>query len=358
MFRSSKAVIGVALGAGLALAAIVAAPALAADEHARPRFGFGKPATAAEIAGWDIDVRPDGHGIRKGRGTVRQGQAIYDAQCASCHGTFGESNNYMVLAGGVAKQDLASGRASSLLKPDSVRTVGTKLNHATTLWDYINRAMPWTAPQSLTVDEVYAVTAYVLNLNEIVPIDFELSDRNLLEVKMPNRNGMTTAHGLGSVRGKPDVQGTDCMHNCKQVVVVLSELPDYAMNAHGNLAQQVRSIGALAGIDTRRFDSGTEMAESAASPVKVATVARPSGKDLVAKHGCVACHGVASRIVGPSFGEVKLRHEKRPEAAAYLAGKIRDGGLGAWGQVPMPAQPGVPDSELRVIAEWILQRSN
>ena len=79
-----------------------------------PRFGFGRTATAQEIAGWDIDVRPDGHGVKKGKGTVAQGQDIYDAQCASCHGTFGESNRYMALAGGVKKEDLQSGRASAL----------------------------------------------------------------------------------------------------------------------------------------------------------------------------------------------------------------------------------------------------
>ena len=88
-----------------------------------------------------------------------------------------------------------------------MRTVGTKLNYATTLWDYINRAMPWTNPQSLTVDQVYAITAYVLHLNEIVPADFELNDRNLTKVPMPNRNGMTTNHGMLSVKGKPDVTG-------------------------------------------------------------------------------------------------------------------------------------------------------
>jgi cytochrome c len=97
-----------------------------------PRFGFGRTATAQEIAGWDIDVRPDGHGVRKGKGTVAQGQDIYDAQCASCHGTFGESNRYMAIAGGVKKEDLQTGRASALTRPDGMRTVGTKLNSATT----------------------------------------------------------------------------------------------------------------------------------------------------------------------------------------------------------------------------------
>ena len=96
MFRSSKSI--VALVAGTLAAAALAQP----KGDARPaRFGFGTPATPAQIAGWDIDVRPDGHGLPPGRGTVAQGQALYDAQCASCHGTFGESTDYMAIAGGV-----------------------------------------------------------------------------------------------------------------------------------------------------------------------------------------------------------------------------------------------------------------
>ena len=116
------------------------------------RYGLGRAPTPQEIAAWDIDVRPDGHGLKAGKGTVAQGQKIYDAQCASCHGTFGESNRYMPIAGGVRKGDLATGRASMLLQSDGLRTLGTKLNYATTLWDYIFRAMPWTNPQSLSVD--------------------------------------------------------------------------------------------------------------------------------------------------------------------------------------------------------------
>ena len=105
-------------------------------------YGFGQPATAQEIAGWDIDVRPDGKGLPKGRGSVAEGQAIYDEKCASCHGTFGESNSYLQLAGGVG----------SLATDQPTRTTGSKLNYATTLWDYINRATPFNAPQTLTPD--------------------------------------------------------------------------------------------------------------------------------------------------------------------------------------------------------------
>src|SRR5258705_6261845 len=119
-------------------------------------FGFGKSATASEIAGWDIDVRPDGTGLPPGRGSVEQGQAIYDEKCASCHGTFGESNSYLQLAGG----------GGTLGSPQPVRTNGSKLNYATTLWEYIRRAMAFAAPQTPTTDAVFVLTAYLLNLDD------------------------------------------------------------------------------------------------------------------------------------------------------------------------------------------------
>ena len=206
MSRSLRALLPlVASTALLALAGTAFAQGRPAADG--PRFGLGRAATPQEIAGWDIDVRPDGHGVRKGKGTVAQGQDLYDAQCASCHGTFGESNRYMAIAGGVKAEDLKTGRASALQARDGMRTVGTKLNYATTLWDYINRAMPWTNPQSLTVDQVYAITAYVLHLNEIVPADFELNDGNLTKVPMPNRNGMSTSHGMAVGQGQAGRDG-------------------------------------------------------------------------------------------------------------------------------------------------------
>jgi cytochrome c len=335
----------------LAIAAAWAGATGVASAQESGRFGFGRVATPAEIAGWDIDVRPDGHGIKKGKGNARDGQAIYDAKCASCHGTFGESNNYMVIAGGVSKDDLKTGRAASL-KGGEVRTVGNKLATVTTLWDYINRAMPWTAPQSLTVDEVYAVTAYVLHLNEIVPEDFELNDQNLLKVQLPNRNGMSTNHGMASVKGKPDVQGTPCMKDCLKEVKVTSELPEFARNAHGNLAEQKRPLGPMRGIDTTRYDPKA----AAAKPVAVAAVASagPSPQDLMKRQACTACHGINNRIVGPGFNEVVAKHGSRVDAETYLTAKIKEGGVGVWGQVPMPAQPGLKDDEAKILAKWIL----
>lgn len=247
MFRpreAARAALGIAL---LAACATVAAQS--------PRFGLGKPALPAQISSWDIDVRPDGHGLRKGGGTVAQGQVIYDAQCVGCHGTFGEATDFLIIAGGVKASDLKSGRAATLRQSDVIRTLGTKLNHAITLWDYIFRAMPWTAPQSLSADEVYAVTAYVLHLNQIVPAGFELTDSNILSLPMPNRDGNTMEHGMGSVKAQPDVQGSQCMQNCAREVKITSEMPEYARNAHGNLREQFRPLGPLGTIDTSRYDA-------------------------------------------------------------------------------------------------------
>ena len=170
------------LPAGLALSAFAAFACVAAtapaELHER-HFGFGTAATADEIAGWDIDVRADGTGLPEGHGSVEQGQLVYDAKCAACHGTFGESNSYLQIAGGVG----------TLGSDQPIRTTGSKLNYAPTLWDYIRRAMPLAAPQTLSHDEVYALTAYVLYLNDIVPSGTVLDRVTLPKVRMPNRDG-------------------------------------------------------------------------------------------------------------------------------------------------------------------------
>ena len=132
------------LPAGLALSAFACLAATAPAALRERHFGFGTAATAGEIAGWDIDVRADGTGLPEGHGSVEQGQLVYDAKCAACHGTFGESNSYLQIAGGVG----------TLNSDQPIRTTGSKLNYAATLWDYIRRAMPLAAPQTLSHDEV------------------------------------------------------------------------------------------------------------------------------------------------------------------------------------------------------------
>lgn len=226
--------------------------------------GIGRQATTAEVKAWDIDVRPDFKGLPPGKGNVSHGNDLFEEKCASCHGSFGESNEvFTPLIGGTTKEDIKTGRVGGFLT-DSIpqRTTFTKVATISTLWDYIYRAMPWTEPKSLKPDEVYAIMAYFLNLAEIVPDNFELSDKNIADVQklMPNRNGMTTDHGMwpgapaskGGIGngGKPDVKNVACMKNCKKEVRVGSVLPDYARTAHGNLEEQNRTFGPVRGVRT------------------------------------------------------------------------------------------------------------
>jgi cytochrome c551/c552 len=323
---------------GAALAWAMAAGA--AQTSVAGKFGLGKPATSEEIAGWDIDVRPDGTGLPRGRGSVAEGQVIYDAQCASCHGTFGESNAYLQIAGGVG----------SLGSDAPIRTTGSKLNYATTLFDYIRRAMPFNAPQSLTADEVYALTAYVLNLNDIVGGDLVLDQDSLPKLKMPNRDGFTTAHGFMRRDGKPDTANVACMKHCVDEVRLSSEMPAYALDQHGNLADQRRAMGAIEGLTT----------VAAASNASKPTAKAATGLDLAKRFGCTACHGVETRLVGPAFREIAARYgrdgarQAQADAEARLAAKVKSGGSGAWGDVAMPGQPQVGAADARTIIQWIL----
>src|SRR3954471_11593916 len=179
--------------------AVVTAFVLSANAETQ-FLGVGRPATAAEIKAWDIDVRPDFKGLPPGAGSVAKGQVVWEDKCASCHGVFGESNQvFNPLVGGTTADDVRTGRVASLNRTDYPgRTTLMKVATLSTLWDYINRAMPWTQPKSLSVDEVYAVTAYLLNLADVIPADFTLSDRTMAQVqeRMPNRKGMTSEHAL------------------------------------------------------------------------------------------------------------------------------------------------------------------
>lgn len=343
----------------LAAALLLAATA---GLHAQERFpGIGRPATPAEVQAWDIDVRPDFKGLPKGSGSVARGQDVWEAKCASCHGVFGESNEvFSPIVGGTTAEDIKTGRVANLKRSDFPgRTTLMKLSSVATLWDYINRAMPWNAPKTLSTEEVYAVTAYVLNLGRIVPDDFVLSDANIGEVqkRLPNRNGKTTAHAMwpgNEFRGaaRPDVVATACMKDCPVEAKVLSTLPDHARNAHGNLAEQNRTVGAQRGADTTR-PAGTAVAAAGARPAAPAQgAAAATGKmpvELLQKNTCTACHATDRKLVGPSWADVAKKHAGKGE---YLAGKIRAGGAGVWGSIPMPPQS-IGADEAGRIAEWL-----
>ncbi|MBO4121972.1 c-type cytochrome [Cupriavidus gilardii] len=322
------------------------------------RAQLGRTATTAELKAWDIDVRPDFQGLPPGRGTVAQGQKVWDARCASCHGDFGESNAvFTPIAGGTTAADIASGRVAAMTGAQPYRTSLMKLSTVSTLWDYIRRAMPWDAPKSLTVDEVYAVTAYILNLGDIVPADFTLSDANIDEVqrKLPNRNGMTTAHGLWPGRGKPDTRNTACMANCADKVEVTSLIPEYARGAHGDLAAQQRGFGPVRGIATGSPEDAPQPGDKGQGKAEATTAAaQPVGAKLTGQYQCLACHAQDRKMVGPSFHEIAQRYQGK-DAHGALVQKIRSGGQGAWGPVPMPPQPQVPESDIQAMVKWILE---
>lgn len=155
----------------------VQAPVPAAPAAA-PKLGLGREALPAELNAWSIGVRPDGQGLPPGKGTVRQGDELFQAQCAACHGEFGQGNGrWPVLAGG----------QGSLKDDRPEKTIGSFWPDLSTVFDYIHRAMPYGNAQSLQPDEVYALTAYLLYLNDIVKDeDFELSDKNFTSIKLPN----------------------------------------------------------------------------------------------------------------------------------------------------------------------------
>lgn len=322
--------------------------------------GVGRDALAEEVAAWDIDVRPDFTGLPSGSGDVYTGEELWIAKCTSCHGDFGDANHVFVpLVGNTTAADIESGNVASLKSGGAVRTTFTKVATVSTLWDYIHRAMPWDAPKSLTHDEVYAILAYLLNLAEIVPVDYVLSNNNIAEVqaRMPNRNGMTRDHGLWDINGKPDTSNTDCMKDCVEQVEILSELPDYARPAHGNLADQNRTWGLVRGAVTLPPDS-VEGENAAGAPEETSfdAATQPANAALIEKlaaNACTTCHGVDRKIVGPGFIEIAARYADQADRQAYFAGKIAEGGSGVWGGIPMPPQSQVSEADVQAIAAWL-----
>lgn len=226
-------------------------------------YGLGTPATPAQIAGWDIDIRPDGMGLPAGQGSAEQGEGVFQSRCASCHGEFGEaSGRYPALMGGV----------DSLKSEDPVKTVGSYWPYASTVFDYVRRAMPFGHAQSLTSDETYAITAFILNLSEIVEYDQVLNAENLASIKMPNRDGFIKDD-------RPDVpSGEPCMSDCRGVVKVVGK--------------------------ARVIDVTPDKAKAAAEVVTPKPQAISRGEKVFAQ--CQACHSlkVDEHGVGPSLNGV------------------------------------------------------
>lgn len=288
------------------------------------RFGFGREATPEEIAGWDIDVRPDGRGLPPGSGSALDGQTLYDQKCATCHGIFGEGQGrWPVLVGGY--DTLSEDR------PD--KTVGSYWPYATTLWDYLHRAMPFYEPQSLSDDEVYALTAYVLYLNDIVEEDF-IADRDTLPaVEMPNRDGFY-------FDPRPDVQATACMENCRD--------PDSIRITWD--ATELGVTPELGGTTSGEADPG--------SPDRSLDLAAldPAAGKRVYERACGVCH--ASGVAGaPRTDDATVWESRVAQGMAVLVEHAINGYQGESGYMPpRGGNSQLSDAEVAAAVAYMLDR--
>ncbi len=304
------------LGAVLLLAApVLSAPALAEKAG---HYGYGTPATAEQIAGWDIDVRPDGKGLPPGEGSVEDGEYLYEEKCALCHGSFGESvGGYPALAGG----------DGSLTDPRPKKTVGSYWRYTSTLWDYIHRAMPFTQPESLEDDEVYAITAYVLHLNDIVDYDFVLTQDNLTEVRLPNEDNFIDEE-------RPDTNNKRCMKRCKDPdqIAIKSEAAAYVP------------------------EGGPDALYSEHEPEEDAVVTTLTGSGVYERH-CALCH--ADGIGGaPKVGDAGPWADRIAKGMDTLYRHAIEGYTGDDGI--MPPKGGfvnLPDDEVRLAVDYIVEQS-
>ena len=196
--QSLKLVLGA--GATLVVFGCATQQYQAAQSMPNPGVKFGKPISEADIAPWNIGVRTsDGKGLPAGRGSVAEGKRVYDAKCQSCHGAEAKGGPvYGSMVGGIG----------SFTTNTRVLTPGSMYPYAPILFDYIRRAMPMDRPQSLSANEIYAVSAYLLNLNGLVPANAVMDQASLPQVQMPNRNGFI-------VDDRPDTRVVRCMTNCK-----------------------------------------------------------------------------------------------------------------------------------------------
>jgi len=254
-------------------------------------YGLGRPALPEEVAAWDVKIMPDGRGLPEGEGDVWTGEEVFIEKCAVCHGDFAEGvGNWPKLAGG----------EGTLADKDPLKTVGSYWPYLSTVWDYVNRSMPFGNAQSLSPDEVYAITAYILYSNFLVEDDFVLSHENFAEFEMPNADGFIVDN-----RAETEYaiwHGEPCMENCKDGVEI-------TMRA--------------AVLDVTPEEEGTEAGEAAApateEPTEVAAAeAEPAAApdpELVAAgekvfRQCKACHMVgegAKNRVGPHLNGVMNR---------------------------------------------------
>jgi cytochrome c2 len=277
--------------AGAAVALTLSAGPVLAEE-----YGLGRPALADEIAAWDVDVRPDGTGLPAGSGSVEDGEELFSDYCAICHGDFAEGvDNWPKLSGGMDTLD----------HEDPLKTVGSYWPYLSTTWDYVNRSMPFGNAQSLEVDEVYAVVAYILYSNDMVEEDFVLNSDNFLDVEMANTGGFIIDDR--SVTEYPRFSQGPCMSDCKGVVEVIMRAAVLDVTPEETRARQIQEM--IESTNPRNKAEPTPEEAKAEEPAEVVVVADPvllaAGEKVFKK--CKACHQVgegAKKRTGPVLNGV------------------------------------------------------
>lgn len=214
-----------------ALVAMIVLAVLPAGAAAARDYGLGRTPSESEIAAWDIDIRPDGKGLPRGSGTAEEGEAVYIEKCASCHGDFAEgAGRYPPLMGG----------RGSLDSSEPVKTIGSYWPFASTVWDYVHRAMPFGNAQSLTDDETYALTAYLLYANQLVEYDQAINQDNLADVTMPNAGGFHR-------KERPEFPRADaCMHDCKDDAEIVGRAREIGVTPEGEAEAESREQASAA----------------------------------------------------------------------------------------------------------------
>ncbi|MGB1564517.1 MAG: c-type cytochrome [Paracoccaceae bacterium] len=287
------------------------------------KLGLGRAALPEEIAAWDVDIRPNGAGLPAGSGDVIYGEEVFVNKCASCHGDFAEGvDNWPVLAGGF----------DTLGDKDPVKTVGSYWPYLSTVWDYVNRSMPFGEAQSLSADEVYAIVAYMLYSNDLVDDDFVLSDTNFAEFEMHNAHGFV-------IDDRPETEyaiwrAEPCMQDCKDRVEItmrasiLDVTPEETAAESTEKSEAAEVAAAAPAEEKEAAVSPAVVNEAEASPELVA-----AGKKVFRK--CKACHQIGPKaksrsgphlnnILGRGIGAVEgFRYSKAFKKAAE-AGQIWD----------------------------------
>lgn len=264
-------------------------------------YGLGREALATEVAAWDIDVRPDGQGLPEGSGDVWTGEEVFVAKCASCHGDFGEAvGRWPVLAGG----------QGTLSDEDPVKTIGSYWPYLSTVFDYVNRAMPFGEAQSLEPDEVYAITAYLLYVNDLVDDDFELSSDNFAEFALPNQDNFYLDDRADKELGRFTVQ--PCMEACKDSVEITmrATVLDVTPETEDDGAEEVAETQTEAAVEPEAQPESTEQTEEA-STESIEAESEIDPELIAAGEGvfrqCKSCHQVgegATNRSGPHLNNL------------------------------------------------------